>query len=101
MYESNPRVPMPPSPPPRADPQAFGIFFGQIPHHAGPFFGQMPSSIGIFRGQIPCPPGWSDKTQIDFRKPERGFQPCHFYYFFVYQFNVYIYHFFSVYIVTI
>ena len=35
MYESNPRVPMPPS---RADPRAFDIIFGQIPHHAcGPF----------------------------------------------------------------
>ena len=46
MYESNPRVPMPP----RANPRAFDIFyfFGQIPHHAGPFFGQMLSSLGIF-----------------------------------------------------
>ena len=46
MYESNPRVPMPP--PPQADPRTFDIFyfFGQIPHHAG-FFGQMPPSLGI------------------------------------------------------
>ena len=46
MYESNPRVPMPPS---RADPRAFDIFyfFGQIPHHVGPFCGQLPPSQGI------------------------------------------------------
>ena len=40
-----------------------------------------PPPKGFFRDQIPCPPGWSDKTQIDFRKPEWGFQHCHFYYF--------------------
>ena len=40
-----------------------------------------PPPKGFFRGQMPCTPGWSDKTQIDFRNPERGFQHCHFYYF--------------------
>ena len=50
MFESNPRVPMPPPPPSRADPQAFDIFyfFGQIPHPAGPFFGQMQPYLGLF-----------------------------------------------------
>ena len=42
MYESNPRVPMPPGH------LTFFISFGQIPHHAGPFFGQMSPSLGIF-----------------------------------------------------
>ena len=47
MYESNPRVPIPPP----ANPPGIWLFlkkiFGQIPHHEGPFFGQMPPSQGI------------------------------------------------------
>ena len=43
---------------------------------------------------MPCPPGWSDKTQIEFRKPERGFQHCHFSIIFgIYQFNIYFHQF--------
>ena len=41
---------------------------------------------------MPCPPGWSDtEIQIDFRT---RFSTLPFLLFFVYQFNVYVHHFF-------
>ena len=73
MYESNPRVPIPP----RADPLAFDIFdfFGQIPYHEGHFLGQIPSSQGILRGQMPAPPPPPLRAVMDagtFRSPSPG-----------------------------
>ena len=56
MYESNPRVPMPP-PPSGLTPRHLTFFFlVKFPTmRARPFFGQMPPPKGFFRGQMPCP----------------------------------------------
>ena len=47
---------------------------------------------------VKCPSPWAERTLKPRLISERGFQHYHFYYFFVYQFNVYVHHFFSVYI---
>ena len=74
MYESNPRVPIPP----RADPRVFDTFyfFGQIPHHEVPFFGQMPPQSNYLLGVKYPPPKLERQIQIDFWKSKRVFQHC-------------------------
>ena len=83
----------------RADPRAFDIFyfFWSNSPPCGPFLLSNTPLPRDFSGVKCLPPGLSDNTQIDFRNPERGFQHCHlkwFLLFFVYQFNVYVHHFF-------
>ena len=91
-----------PPPPPGWPPgiRHFKIFFGQILHHAGPFFGQMPPSLGIFQGSNALPPGLKWQNPDWFQEIWTRFSTLPFLLFFVYQFNVYVHHFFSVYIAT-
>ena len=70
----------------------FLIFLVKFPTMWAISLVKCPPPWGFFRGQMPCPPGWSDtETQIDFRT---RFSTLPFLLFFVYQFNVFVHHFF-------
>ena len=98
MYESNPRVLVPP---PGLTPGhlTFLIFFGQIHHHAGLFLSNAPLPRGFLGVKCPTPRAEVTKPRfISGLEPERSFQHCHFYYFlytslmftFIILFSVYI-----------
>ena len=79
MYESNPRVPMPP--PPGWPPGIWHFFLVKFPTMQALSLVKCPLPRDFLGVKCPARRAWSDKTQINFRKPERGFQHCHFYYF--------------------
>ena len=74
MYESNPRVSIPPPPPPELIPKhlTFFIFLVKFPTMRVLSLIKCPPPKGFLRGQMPGPRVEATKSgQIDFRKPER------------------------------